>query len=509
MSSVIVWPRTDLDVPSRDDFLQSADILREYVNNKRNYADEHYQVKKGEHIGGSFRDQNRRREYFLDCEFDRTDLCAAGFSGAVFRSCVFNCCKLDMTNMNECKFEQCTFVQPSAASGECRSTNFAKSIFWNCSFANCHWEGAHFEDTVIIKSSFSDCLFSHSTFENARLIECDLKHVRFKSMNLEFCHFDRISAEDLVLPFPSIPFVFGATSYLYRTADAVFVTSAKPCKGSRLTAREYGRLLPSLEAYYSYSQAFFPLVNVLLAQSKREQAGRAAVEGIRFALTMRDYRMVRYHCMQISKNALLTKTDCKRLYDAILQTTNGDLLSPVDGFQFEQYRPMIEAELFSRGSVGVDLLISTPIKSAEDNRLGILVQVLETCVARYAPEAMHSITLRHCCPFELFMSLWANIGAIAVFIKVVLSLFESVNTSYQSVIKSVSDTYDLMEKKHDHEKRKSEGENDPKTLADLKKILEEAGLSDLSVNLNVFGLYPESMTESPSEEIDDVTDGDK
>ena len=325
-------------------FEQAVSLLSSHVKNKRNYSHSHYRLSSQETITGSFRNQNRRREYFLNCLFDKADLTGTGYSGTVFKNCTFLDCNLELSNLNACKFENCTFENKWV---KCNlTTNFSASSFWNCKFANFNFRGCHLENTQFYDTSFENCSLRSTMLENASLRNCHLYNTRFRSMNLEFSHLFELKSCKVRFPFPSVPFIFNGLKYLAETSDDITITSQASSQGY-LTKDQYLELLPALETYYYHSLSFFPLTNIYIAKGDGAKARAAAIEGIKQSLIARNFRMVQYHCMQINENDLIGSKEATDLYFAILDQVHSSNLSYSDHCVFESYRSSIESTLLA------------------------------------------------------------------------------------------------------------------------------------------------------------------
>lgn len=482
MDSMVRWPKTNLKTPSTDSFQEAATLLQRHVIGKRAYAFSHYQFKNGERIVDSFHGQNRRREFFQDCTFDHADLSGAGFAGGVFRSCTFRSCNMEGLNLRDCKFVDCVFEQDTDLPVEQRcAVNFARSMFWECSFQDTYWENSQFDSVLFYRTSIGNTTFCSCNFENSQFVEATLRTVRFRAMNLEFSHFKSLLCEDVLLPFPSVPFIFGGIAYLRATQDTVRVTSATKKDRQGISAQEYISLLPQLETYYGYSKAFFPLTNIYLAEGRYQDAADAACEGVKLSIAMRDYRMTRFLCMQISNNALLSSSKAMELYTSILCSAREDRLSPSDRYQFEFYRPSIEHSLLSAGEASLDIIISTPIEEVSDPRFSLLVDIIEECISLAGKDVRGSITMRRCSPIELFIAVSAYAGAIYTALMCILKVIKGANEAYQMTIESISKTVDLYHKLDDPKERKSQDERCRK----LNKQIREAMLDKVELHFNI------------------------
>ena len=482
MESMVRWPETHLKTPSKEVFRDAATLLQSHVVGKRAYALSHYQFKNGERITGSFHGQNRRREYFQGCMFDHADLSGAGFAGGIFRSCTFRSCNMEGLNLRDCKFVDCVFEQEDSLPRiQRRAVNFARSMFWECSFQGTRWEDSQFDSVLFYRTTISDTTFCSCNFENSQFVETILQTVRFRAMNLEFSHFKSLRCDDVMLPFPSVPFIFGGLSYLKNTQDTVRVTSATRKPGQGISAREYISLLPELETYYGYSKAFFPLTSIYLAEKRYRDAADSACEGVKLVLAMRDYRMARFLCMQISSNALLSPSDAMTLYTSILTSAREDRLSPSDRYQFEFYRPSIERSLLSAGETTLNIILSTPIEEVSDPRFVLIVNVLEECIALAGKDVRSSITIRRCSPIELFLDVAAQAVTVYAVLMCVLKAIKEGSGAYQSIIKSVSDTIDLHEKLgglKGHEQRS-------RRCQELNELIRDAELDKVELHFNI------------------------
>lgn len=432
-------------------FIKAAIELQSYVNNKRNYSTEPVHLHSGSSLRESFRFQNRRREYFIDCKFYNSDLTGAGFSGAIFKNCSFAESDLSLVNMNSCRFESCCF----ASSLNVSHANFSSSTFLNCDFNGLQFSGVHFEGVLFKECRIQNCVFDSANLENAHFDRVLLEAIRFKRMNLEFVHLDSIQCNDVRFPFPSLPYVFNGLKYLSNTQDFVTVTSHKDKASTPLTREEYIELLPILHSYFQGASCFFPLANILIAESNVACAKEAVINGIAQSLAIRDYRMVRYYCMLSSENNLFSPHEAMGIYFDMLENTQGSTLSKSDRYSFEEHRPAIESLLLAGCGSTIDFMIRTKIVDISDYRINVLLSTMEQTIKRENPHAVISYTLKHCCPVEVFVIVATEpqyiLGIVAAALFIITG---TASKLYQSVIKCLTDTYSMLKSREEYKSLK-------------------------------------------------------
>ena len=158
------------------------------------------------------------------------------------------------------------------------------------------------------------CLFNKTSFDKTV----------FRNMNFEFAIFQEIHMNNMKLPFPTIPYIFGGLKYLKETNDNVFVTSQQ-CLSEGLSKDEYLSLLDKLEIYYKNTNNYFPLANIYLSKDQIENSKSAIILGIERALMLHDLKLIENLTRLISFNSLFNMSERYDLLNYVVSKISAGL----------------------------------------------------------------------------------------------------------------------------------------------------------------------------------------
>ena len=179
---------------------------------------------------------------------------------------------------------------------ELEYTRMNKSSFYDTVFKDCVFNSVSMNDAIFEKCQFINCTWTLS-IENTIFKDTLLDTVIFKEMNFEFATFENIKSNNVKFPFPTIPFIYNGLTYISTTSDDIRITSAQKKDG--LTANEYLNYIKDLKDFYTATQNYFPLVNILISQKEYKKAFNALVLGLKLSIQIRAFRMLKYYCKQL------------------------------------------------------------------------------------------------------------------------------------------------------------------------------------------------------------------
>lgn len=488
---------------SQSDFIKAVEQLQTHVRSKRNYIGNQYLLSQDACLEVNWQAQNHRREYFSGCTFKNCDLDEAGFTGGIFAESSFSECNINFANFNNCTFKTCSWRDNREAFQI--GTNFSQSVLLECELDKLWLQGGNLCDAKIVNTTFNRCRFRSTQFEGAILDNVVLDHVRFGKLNLEFVHFRNIYCDTVTLPFPSIPYIFGGIEYLLNTKDHVRVTSANS-SNNKISKEEYLCLLPTLKTYFSGTHSFFPLSNILLAQGETDKAKNAVLAGISQSLFLRNYSLLVHLCELISEYSMLSSHECIELYTDIWLSAKYQRIAKNDYYLLDNAMQKIQQTLLSFNQNKICFLLETNIKSANENMLSILISEIEEFSILVDCNAKNGIELRHCSPYEIFVTIWTGIEELAPYIGLFYCAFMGIDKLYNKILDNISKTQSVIKtemerkknaleiesieleneaKKVDIEIKKQELQNMRQTALKTYKHITDAGIIICSASHNI------------------------
>lgn len=443
-------------IVSQSDLIKAAEQLQSHVRSKRNYIGNQFLLCQGAHLEVDWQAQNRRREYFSDCSFINSNLDETGFTGGIISKTSFSDCNISFTNFNKCTFKECSW-QDSREFFQ-TGTNFSQSSFFDCNLDRIWLHGGHFSDAKIVNTTLNRCRFRATQFEGAIFDNAILDHVRFGKLNLEYVHFHNIHCDTVTLPFPSIPYIFGGIDYLINTDDSVRVTSAAS-SNNKISREEYLCLLPTLKVYFTGTQSFFPLSNILLAIGEQQKAKDAILAGISQSLLLRNYELLIHLCELSSEHSLFSGYECIDLYSDIWVSANNQRITHNDYYMLDNAMKKIHQILLSYNQNELCFLLQTNINSIDSIKLSILLSELEKFSTLVDDDAKNRIELRHCSPYEIFITIWTGIEELAPYIGLFYCAFMGIDKVYNRVLDDISKAQSVVMTEIERKKSKLEIES--------------------------------------------------
>lgn len=441
---------------SQSDLDKAVEQLQAHVKSKRNYIGNQYLLSKGARLEVDWQSQNHRREYFTDCSFVRSNLDETGFTGGIFSGTSFSDCNVNFTNLNNCTFKTCSWRDDRATFHT--GTNFSQSVFLDCNLDRIWLHGGNLSNIRLVNSTLNRCRFRSTQFEGAIFDNVVLDHVRFGRLNLEFVHFRNICCDTVTLPFPSIPYIFGGIDYLLNTNDRVRVTSATS-SNNKISREEYLCLLPSLTTYFAGTQSFFPLSNILLAQGEMQKAKDAVLAGVSQSLLLRNYGLLVHLCELIAERSMLSGRECIDLYTDIWLSAKSQRITQNDYYLLDNAMQQIQQTLLSFHQNKICFLLETNINSTDSVKLSILLSELEHFSTMVDYSAKNRIELRHCSPYEIFITIWTGIEEFAPYIGLFYCAFMGIDKLYNKVLDNISKTQSVVMAEIERKKGKLEIES--------------------------------------------------
>lgn len=239
---------------------------------------------------------------FVECDFTE-----ASVTGSIFRHCKFINCSLYQSDFEFCEFYGCTFESNSPIVSSFNESSFVETEFLQVEFQSCTFTSAFFHSCVLDRVRIT-----LSTMENAIFRQCRFSNMDLRLLNMDFIELDHPQMENVVLPLDQIPFIFGALPYLKNTTDAVKISKAE--SGSMTTAAFLKNVIPLLCIHFKKTEQFFPLANIFYSLGENEDGYQAITNGLIHAISIRDFRMIKYFCKLIAATGVFRPSTLHHLY---------------------------------------------------------------------------------------------------------------------------------------------------------------------------------------------------
>ena len=376
--------------------------LSQHTRNPMLFRVEQYAQYKNAILCEDWSGMNRRRIDFSDCNFDKCNLERAGFAGSNFTDCTFNDCNIKNTNFSQCSFNNCVF------NCDVESTDFNGSKFNNVVF-----KGKMFSDVIctnayMLNVEFCKCEIVSSNWEFCDFVCAFFKECTFSMLNFEFAIFEDIHFIDTLIPFQSIPFVFGGPQYVLSTSDDAYFKSEV---NGRINISEYRKYMKEMLEFYKMTNNVFPAANLLLAYGEANDGYEMIKKGIVQITELKKYRTLKYLTYLFNTTNSISNKKKPHLYTELFETLKKVSDSTeIDDFDKRMYFDQIRNTLLSTENGGCIYTFKTNIDSTETERIKALYQVLDQ-VADCFDGCSHRIHISH--NSEIVMELFiAGIPAV-------------------------------------------------------------------------------------------------
>lgn len=399
------------------EFSKAQENLMKNMKQKSFYREKQFVVFENETISSDFSGENLRRSYYKDSEIREANLTNVGFSGSIFISTDFYDCVINNTKLDFCELDDCNFV--NSTDSELSYLNFTESTICNSQFKNLKMHAANFTNAIFENTTFKDCDWESLCLEGTVFKNTTLDNVKLQKLNFEFSYFDNVRMNNIRLPFPTIPYIFNGLRYLINTQDSIKISSAASDSGS-ISVDEYLNYIDDLIAFYTRTQNYFPLANILISQDKYDQAYAAILAGIKFSMIhIRNFRLVYYYSKLLQITEQFTPTQRANVYDLIIKHSNLTNWRPLDFYNFSHYIDRIRNTLLNENQN--DFLIvtlNTNILCSEYSKISCLYQTIENIICLIEKEKnqkiTHYIEIRHNSPHEFFVKAFSDPAVLSL-----------------------------------------------------------------------------------------------
>lgn len=334
------------------------------------------------------------------------------FTGSLFRSVAFKKTKLTGNS-----FAFCDFYDVEVDGLNCDpfcANNFSLSSFEKCRFSNLRFVSSGMLNSLFHNSNFSDVVFQSSTLEGTSFINCRLKDCDLSAVNLEFTHFSRTDLDSVRFPFYQFPYVIGAADYIADKGNAVMLC----VNGRTLSVENYKNQLDNLILYFYDKRDFFPICNLYIAKGCEQEARIALLDGISYALSNHDFRMIQYFCQLALHHDILddfTRYRIIRDLDNFLQTEN---IPETRLNEYMSHVGRIRTLLHSGSSNSVALQFNIKTNVSRNDADGIkyvngLIGDLNQVLAESDGQKGFKVMVANYSPYEIAVEVLSAVGSAA------------------------------------------------------------------------------------------------
>ena len=465
MYNKITQYKRGLPLYFNDEFEIARNELILHMKNKEYYLHDRQNIYKNITIEVDYSTKNLNQASFENCIFKNCNFSSASFVNSKFVDCRFICCNLQSANFRSSYFETVYFDNETIIN----STKFGKSKLLLCHFDKCDLNSVIFDEAEIFNSKFNDSTWYSLSVDLCLFRNVSFDKIVFRNMNFEFAIFQNIHMNNIKLPFPTIPYIFGGLQYLKSTNDNVFVTSQKKLV-SGLTKEEYLSYLDKLEIYYTYTNNYFPLANVYLAKDEVDHCKSALILGVEHALMICDLKLVENLTRLISYNSLFTMSERYDLLNYVVSKvsethTSRELTNETNKCVFN-----MRTLLFNSADNGSSLhfSIKTNIES-NSQQMADFIRIIENILSEIQKPNHYDIQIRHNSPCEYLINFFSNYESVCFTVGVLVLLLKGTDKILSRVMTHINSAQNIKKQQLENQKLEQEIELNQLELCQRKQ----------------------------------------
>jgi len=311
------------------------------------------------------------RTFLSECEIVNSTFDLSSLTGSIIRDTEFNECSFEQVDFEGSSFENASFINTKSFD----STGFSTCSFYNCEFENAQLIGVSLTNTLFENTNFSDVNFKTLSFENVIFRNCTFKNCELWDLNCEFGEFVNV-----VMNASTLPFQFFSKVYQNTQNPNEFKSNVKIAvpSGDFISYEEYKKqVIPALYMFYNQSESYFAAANLAFQLKKKDEMYQLIKNGLRQALAIKDFRMIKQYCKLTEKSLLFNLTERQFLYQRILDEFPMEQLNSREYHNFLVHMSDVKNLLFDNSvypRLKIDL--KSNIFSSNSKQIGKVVTML-------------------------------------------------------------------------------------------------------------------------------------
>lgn len=350
-----------------------------------------------------FNGKSVKQPHYKKCNFSNINFEGINGISSSFISCQIETCVFDRAGMGNSDFSGTTFLN---------NTLINNSTLSDCNFSNSSWKntkikGSNFKESFFINTIFEDSTFLNCDFEGAQFENCLFKNIDLTRVNLEYSTLKNVYFHNCILSFWGLLRSYNGLALIsqHKDSDIKIRISAS---SQDISVTEFFAKLESLQAFFYEKNDFFVLSNVNIFFGNQDNALKYILQGLKYNLLHKDFRIIKYLCKLSSCNYFFDKKQLRSLYDILC---SNPLISRLNHHEYQIYLD----EMNDIKRILVDNPFSTPqmiltIKTnlEPDNFIYIseILKLIYNISKRCIPQGSSYVSIRKNSPpiFEIFAS---------------------------------------------------------------------------------------------------------
>lgn len=344
-----------------------------------------------------------RQPQFRNCTFTEVDFSGIDGTASGWINCKINNSLFKDAGMNYSDFSGSHFLLDTRIINTgCSECNFTNTLFQN---SVC--DGTTFDRSFFINSIIKDCKFTHCSFIDGTFRNTAIENTVLTQASLEYATFQNITwGDNTILPFWGILKSYNGLDSIKKTQNKVYIQAS--INGSKILCERFIEMLNDLQPYFWKRKDFFVLANINIFLGHQKTALKYMLEGLRYSLDNRDFRMIRHLCELAANNHFFTREQLHLLYNIL---TSNDTLLKMNDHEYQIYIDELDTikRLLIDNPYSMPQMVITYKTDYPDDTyeyLFCLVNFIEKSIKKYLPQASYYFTVHRNSPptAEIFLS---------------------------------------------------------------------------------------------------------
>lgn len=331
------------------------------------------------------------RGVFIDCFFKETS-----FNNFDCTDYYFNDCKMETNKICNSSFDFLGMVECDISSSYWNNSSFNHSIVKSLNLNDISIQACNFQGCIISNSNFNNITINCSDFKGSVIENCIFDTIEMKETDLQFIEFrGDVTIQNSSFLLEDILHCFNGISMVEKNKKDIFL---KLFDESKLISGEV--FLASLEKMIGYFVSiydYFSIANIMIFLGDKQSAFEAIMQGIKYSLAQRDFKLIRYLCKLASISSLFNTNNLKQIYNFL---KSNSLVFELSQFEYKRYiyeLNEIKQLLLDNPTDLSQLRISivTTINEYDYKKLSEILKMIDDIAISQIPQTSKSVTIRH------------------------------------------------------------------------------------------------------------------
>ena len=364
---------------------------------------------------------------FVHCSYKRSqlnrvvirdvDFKFSAWTESRFYSVTFENSNLSGTNFQLCVFDNCKFTKKLLA----KNISYNHAYFKNTTFQDVEFKNCVFSDAVFMNCKFENCTFKSSSFNGTKFVNCTFNGLVARNLNLDYSHYRNCLFYNSQISLFQSAYTIG----LLQSLQDNFHNNVFAFQGRNLSIDLfYSEYINYLIPYFSESDEYFPVANILCFKGENEKGQELIGIGIRKAILEEKYRLALHYCELINYYNCFSSIEKRK----IIQYMNSCLSQVQEKENISEairYSLIIENSLLNNYDSRPVYYISIQtdlIETNDRNTTDFIASLDELLMVEQGPYGEHNIKITHNSPLWLDIIIAIGASVVAGYLKDVMDL---------------------------------------------------------------------------------------